>query len=121
MKPLRLWQTKGFRSWIGALDARTRSRIYRRLDRACELGHFGDHAGVGGNVSEMRLDFGPGYRVYYSIMQAELILLALGGGDKSTQSADIKRARAMLPNATAGVKKALEEERRREYAAQTGR
>ena len=115
MKTYRLWKTKEYKNWLDGLDAQTRKRIERRV-RMARAGHFGDHEGVGGKVSEMRLDFGPGYRVYFNLMRNELILLALGGGDKSTQRADIRRAKAMLPEAVARVKQALEEEKKREQA-----
>lgn len=115
MKTLRLWKTRDFGKWLDALDGPTRKRIYRRLDRACELGHFGDHKGVDGNVSEMRFDFAHGYRVYYTVMQNEVILLTLVGGNKSTQAADIQRARTMLPAAVAQVRKELEKEKERKH------
>ena len=119
MKPLRLWQTEEFKKWLGGLAPQTRKRIERRVGIAA-LGHFGDHHGVKGadEVSEMRLDFGPGYRIYYHVMADDLILLLLAGGDKSTQKRDIARAGKMLPGAVAGVKQALEEEKRH---AQTGK
>ena len=117
MNTLRLWQTEEFKKWIGGLDPQTRKRIERRMGIAA-LGHFGDHHGVGGNVSEMRLDFGPGYRIYYHVMADDLILLLQAGGDKSTQKRDIARAGKMLPGAMAEVEKALEEEKRHE---QTGK
>ena len=123
MKTLRLWKTKEFKKWIGKLDAQTRKRIHLRLNRAVKQGHFGDHHGLrdADDISEMRFDFAHGYRVYYTIMHDELILLTLTGGDKSTQKRDIERAGRMLPGALAWVKKALEEEKQREQAGQTGR
>ena len=63
MKTYRLWKTKEYRNWLDGLDAQTRKRIERRV-RMARSGHVGDHEGVGGKVSEMRLAFGPGYRVY---------------------------------------------------------
>jgi putative addiction module killer protein len=57
-------------------------------------GRLGDSKGVGDNVSELRIDYGPGYRVYYTKVGIEIILL-LVGGDKSTQASDIKTAKAL--------------------------
>jgi putative addiction module killer protein len=65
-------------------------RIQARIDRA-EDGNFGDSAPVGEGVSEMRIHFGPGYRVYFAQRGLEVVIL-LAGGDKSTQSKDIKKA-----------------------------
>jgi len=64
--------------------------IARRIERA-ENGLLGDVKSVGDGVSEMRVDIGAGYRVYFTLRGSELIIL-LAGGDKSTQQADIKRA-----------------------------
>jgi putative addiction module killer protein len=81
-------QTERFRNWFANLkDRRARARIQVRIDRA-EDGNFGDHRSVGGGVSEMRLDYGPGYRIYYTIRGTELVIL-LAGGDKSTQDKDV--------------------------------
>ena len=57
-----------------------------------ELGNFGDHKSVGGGVSELRIDFGPGYRLYYG-REAETLVILLGGGVKKGQAANIKSAR----------------------------
>lgn len=65
-------------------------RIQARIDRA-EAGNFGDCQAVGEGVSEMRIHYGPGYRVYFTQRGLEIVLL-LAGGDKSTQSKDIKTA-----------------------------
>ena len=65
-------------------------RLPRRIDRA-ESGNFGDHKAVGEGVSEMRVDIGKGYRVYYTIRQQRIVFL-LCGGNKVTQNDDIKRA-----------------------------
>jgi len=87
-------QTVRFATWLAALrDDRARARILRRLDRAGN-GNLGDVAPVGGGVSEMRIFYGPGYRVYFVQRGMELIVL-LCGGDKSTQSADIEEAKAL--------------------------
>ena len=87
-------QTARFKAWLSGLrDDRARARILKRLDRAGQ-GNLGDVAPVGGGVSEMRIFYGPGYRVYFIQRGKELIVL-LCGGDKSTQSADIEEAKAM--------------------------
>ena len=79
-----------FTEWYNSLkDIRTQARIRKRLRRV-EVGNVGDCEPVGKGVSELRLDFGPGYRVYFGEMGDTLILLY--GGDKSTQGRDIKRA-----------------------------
>ena len=74
-------------------DRKTVLAIANRLDRAI-TGNFGDVAPVGEGVSEIRIIFGPGYRLYYTIRQSTIILM-LCGGDKSTQEKDIKKAKEM--------------------------
>jgi putative addiction module killer protein len=87
-------QTTRFSTWLADLrDDRARARILQRLDRAGN-GNLGDVAPVGGGVSEMRIFYGPGYRVYFFQRGAELIVL-LCGGDKSTQGADIEEAKTL--------------------------
>ena len=87
-------QTTRFATWLAGLrDERARARILKRLDRA-QAGNLGDVAPVGGGVSEMRIFYGPGYRVYFIQRGSELIVL-LCGGDKSTQAADIDEAKAL--------------------------
>lgn len=87
-------QTPGFADWLERLnDRQARTRIQVRLDRLA-LGIAGDVKPVGGGVSELRIDYGPGYRVYFRQQGLELVLL-LVGGDKRTQSRDTKRAVAM--------------------------
>lgn len=87
-------QTPRFATWLAGLrDDRARARILKRLDRAAS-GNLGDVAPVGEGVSEMRIFYGPGYRVYFVQRGSELIVL-LCGGDKSTQGADIEEAKAM--------------------------
>lgn len=83
--------TETFDRWFESLkDRRAKARIQARIDRA-EDGNFGDCEPVGEGVSEMRIHHGPGYRVYFKQMEAEVIIL-LAGGDKSTQPSDIKIA-----------------------------
>ena len=87
-------QTTRFATWLAGLrDERARARILKRLDRA-KIGNLGDVGPVGGGVSEMRIDYGPGYRVYFIQRGPELIVL-LCGGDKSSQHGDIGEAKAM--------------------------
>ena len=87
-------QTTRFATWLAGLrDERARSRILKRLDRAGE-GNLGDVAPLRDGVSEMRIFYGPGYRVYFIRRGAQLIVL-LCGGDKSTQRADIDEALAL--------------------------
>ena len=84
-------ETDSFADWFGGLrDAQAKARINARLRRA-ELGNFGDCEPVGEGVSEMRIHYGPGYRVYWMQRGHEVFIL-LAGGDKSTQSKDIKTA-----------------------------
>jgi putative addiction module killer protein len=80
-----------FDSWLQALaDNRAQARIVARLDRLV-LNNFGDCKPVGSGVFELRIDYGPGYRVYYTIVGRSVVLL-LCGGDKRRQSADIAKA-----------------------------
>jgi len=80
-----------FGTWLAALkDKVGRARIVHRI-RSAEHGNFGDCESVGEGVSEMRIHFGPGYRVYFT-RRGEVLFLLLVGGDKSSQKRDIKRA-----------------------------
>lgn len=90
-----LLQTEEFRTWLGALkDFRAKAVIFNRLDRATN-GNFGDVKALGGVVSEMRIDFGPGYRIYFS-RRAKIVYLLLIGGDKSSQARNIHCARTLF-------------------------
>lgn len=81
-----------FLDWLDALrDIRGRAKIRARLDRV-RLGNFGDRAGIGDGIEELRIDFGPGYRVYVGQVGSKVVLL-LCGGDKSTQAEDIREAK----------------------------
>jgi putative addiction module killer protein len=87
-------QTGAFRRWIEAIgDRKTRSRILVRIDRLAH-GNPGHHRSLGNGILELKLDFGPGYRIYVARPRRTLLLLA--GGDKSKQSRDIELARALL-------------------------
>lgn len=88
-------KTPDFSAWLDDLaDERAAKRIAARIVRV-EAGLFGDVQSVGGKVSELRVDYGPGYRVYFTRRREQLILL-LCGGDKTTQQADISKAQAMV-------------------------
>lgn len=87
--------TADFDRWLSNLTDRVgKARIVQRVQSAM-AGHFGDCAAVGEGVSEMRVHVGPGYRVYFTRIGAVVYLL-LAGGDKASQSRDIKRAIAMV-------------------------
>ena len=89
-----LIQSQAFEDWIARLRDRQAKRIIAvRLSRLAN-GHFGDVKSVGDGVSELRIHFGPGYRVYHQIRGNQVILL-LCGGDKDSQAADISRAKAI--------------------------
>jgi putative addiction module killer protein len=80
-----------FAVWLDGLKNRaTRVRLGRRLDRA-QAGHLGDVRPVGKGVFEMREHFGPGWRMYY-ILRGRVLIVMLGGGEKSTQATDITKA-----------------------------
>ncbi len=84
-------QTDDFAAWFADLrDRSARARITARI-RRLSLGNPGDVRPVGAGVSEMRIDYGPGYRVYF-VARGEAIVILLCGGDKRTQDRDIKRA-----------------------------
>ena len=88
-------QSGTFKEWLAGLkDAQARARIIARIRRV-ELGNLGDTKTVGKGVSEMRIDYGPGYRLYFS-MRDQVLILLLCGGDKRTQGNDIKRAQRMV-------------------------
>ena len=87
-------QTKIFAKWFETLnDRKARSRIQARIDRL-EQGNFGDVAPVGDGISELRIFYGPGYRVYF-IQKGSIIVILLSGGDKSSQQADIASAKVL--------------------------
>jgi putative addiction module killer protein len=87
-------QTARFTTWLASLrDQRARARILKRLDRA-KAGNLGDVAPVGEGVSEMRIFYGTGYRVYF-VQRGETMIVLLCGGDKSTQDDDIATAKGL--------------------------
>jgi putative addiction module killer protein len=87
-------QTAIFAKWLrGLRDMQGRARIQMRLDRI-ERGLFGDVKPVGEGVSELRIDTGPGYRIYF-IQRGNVMVILLCGGDKGTQSRDISAAKVM--------------------------
>ena len=87
-------QTEVFGKWLRKLrDATAKAKIFVRIDRLA-LGNPGDVRPVGDGVSEMRIDHGPGYRVYYKAKGGSYVLLLIGG-DKSTQADDIETAKRL--------------------------
>ena len=87
-------QSSLFTAWFcGIKDRVIRGRIAARIERV-QLGNFGDAKSVGSGVHELRLAFGPGYRIYF-MQRGERIILLLCGGDKGSQSRDIARAKQM--------------------------
>ena len=90
-------KTAEFAQWLDGLrDMKARARVQARLDRMAE-GNPGDVKPVGEGVSELRIDFGPGYRVYFKSRGHEIIIL-LASGDKQTQANDIKVALRLARN-----------------------
>jgi len=91
---LEVRQTELFSQWLhGLRDERAQARIAERLLRM-QGGNFGDVKSVGGGVSELRINYGPGYRAYF-VRRGPVVVVLLCGGDKRTQSTDIKRAKRM--------------------------
>ena len=100
-KILKIYQDENgkepFIEWMESIkDVKTRDRIFTRLDRL-EVGNPGDHRPVGSGVLELRLQFGPGYRIYYG-EDGDVLVILLMGGDKKTQSKDIKKALSYWKN-----------------------
>lgn len=95
MKEIR--KTEIFAAWLDALrDIRARARIQARIQRLAE-GNPGDAEAVGEGVSELRIHYGPGYRVYFR-QRGETLIILLAGGDKSSQGKDIKTALRLARN-----------------------
>ena len=90
----RIESSATFEDWLeGLRDKRAKARIVTRIDRA-RAGNLGDHRSVGKGVSEMRVDEGQGYRIYYTIRDRTILVLLCGGG-KSSQQQDINHAQQM--------------------------
>lgn len=86
--------TEGFVTWLAGLrDQQVKVRVQLRIDRA-ELGNYGDCEPVGEGVSEMRIHYGPGYRVYF-VERGQTVTILLAGGTKKSQSRDIKQAKLL--------------------------
>ena len=89
-----IFATPVFDRWFKRLrDRRAAARVQARIDRA-ESGNLGDCKPVGEGVSEMRIDYGPGYRIYFLQRGTEVVILLVGGG-KSTQAKDIELAKEL--------------------------
>jgi putative addiction module killer protein len=97
MAMIEIRKTENFAKWLDGLnDIRARARILVRIERLA-AGNPGDVKPVGEGVSELRIDYGPGYRVYYK-KQGRTVIILLAGGDKRTQSKDIKTALSLAKN-----------------------
>lgn len=89
---LEIIQSTTFSRWLTKLKDRVAiMRINARIRRVAETGNFGDAKPVRDSVNEIRIDYGPGYRLYY-LQHGPIIVVLFAGGDKSTQDADINRA-----------------------------
>jgi putative addiction module killer protein len=99
---MKILQTSEFRNWLKKLrDHQVRLRIGERIDRLV-AGNFGDTKSVGDGVQELRMRFGPGYRIYYTWKDDVLIIL-LYGGDKDSQVRDIAKAKRMAKELDDGI------------------
>jgi putative addiction module killer protein len=91
---IQIQQTEAYANWFSGLrDRIARARIDVRI-RRLSLGNAGDVKPVGDGVSELRVDHGPGYRIYF-VQRGEVLIVLLAGGDKSTQDKDIRDAKAL--------------------------
>jgi len=90
-------ETDNFKVWINGLKDRKNRLIINARIRRVSAGNFGNTKSVGDNVSELIIDYGPGYRVYYTRRGNEIVIL-LCGGDKSNQSKDIEKAKRIANN-----------------------
>ena len=99
---IKVRQTDAYENWFGKLrDREAKSRILIRV-RRLSLGNLGDVRPVGGGISELRIDYGPGYRVYCLLADEGTAVLLLGG-DKSTQRRDIEKARDLAQELVKGA------------------
>lgn len=97
MSRIEIRKTEVFTRWMDALrDVRARARILVRIERLA-TGNAGNPKPVGAGVSELRIDYGPGYRVYFK-QQGHAVIILLAGGDKRTQPTDIKTALHLAQN-----------------------
>ena len=91
-------ETTEYSKWFDKLkDGTAKAKIDVRVRRIAAQDHFGDFKPVGDGICELRIDYGPGYRIYYTQRGEEIVLLLIGG-DKSTQQSDIKKAKQILAN-----------------------
>jgi len=90
-------ETEVFSSWMREMKDRFARSVINERIRRLSLGNKGDSKYLGDGVTELRIDFGPGYRVYYAQVEKQIIIL-LCGGDKSKQTGDIKKAKEILSN-----------------------
>jgi putative addiction module killer protein len=90
-------ETENFRKWMSGLKDQIALSIINARIRRISAGHFGDSKPVDDGIYELRIDLGPGYRVYFTKREHEIVIL-LCGGDKSTQSRDIKAAKRIAQN-----------------------
>ena len=98
---MQIRRTNEFAAWLSGLrDRQGRAKILARIDRL-EEGNPGKTRSVGAGVVEMKIDFGPGYRVYF-VQRGDVVIVLLCGGDKSTQDNDIRRAKALACLLTEG-------------------
>lgn len=129
MKPYDyLKKTSQFVKWYSRLDAQTKVRVTLRAEQARETGHLGDHHGIrgksreGNRIAEMRVDSGPGWRLYYTAWEYKgRALLLLLGGEKSTQQRDIERALAIVDEARRKAEQEIDEELREHEEKKNGR
>lgn len=91
---------KPFIEWLESLDKSVRYRVKERLDRIA-LGNLGDWKSIGEGISELRLNFGSGYRIYFG-QEGDKLILLLCGGDKTSQKKDIKKAQQYWNNYLTG-------------------
>jgi putative addiction module killer protein len=97
-----IYQTGQFRDWLNELrDRKARLKIDDRLKRLAS-GNAGDTKSVGNGVQELRLTFGPGYRVYY-IWRGDVLIILLNGGDKGSQARDIAKAKQLAKDTDNGI------------------
>ena len=94
---MKIRETENYLDWINSLKDRAGQAIIAARIRRISKGNFGDSKSVGDGVSELRIDYGPGYRVYFTRRGQEIILL-LCGGDKSSQNRDIEAAKQIAKN-----------------------